>query len=213
MFADINYFSFKEIIMNSSIKNSDTQAENVLFGIVGAFLFSLVGGVLYYLLYQMGYLAALSGLVGVICAIKGYSFFAKKESTKGTVISVIIAALVLVAAWYLCVASDLHAAYNEWYAQGEVDSIPSFFDCVRVVPDILKDFPEYFKDLAISLILAAVGCGSYIANTIKNRRLKAEASTNNAAPTSDSEPASAEQEEKSDEDAEEASDENTEVKN
>ena len=92
--------------MNSSIKNSDTQAENVLFGIVGAFLFSLVGGVLYYLLYQMGYLAALSGLVGVICAITGYSFFAKKESTKGTVISVIIAALVLVAAWYLCVASD-----------------------------------------------------------------------------------------------------------
>ena len=167
--------------MNNNIKNNSIGNENVLFGIVGAFLFSLVGGVLYYLLYQMGYLAALSGLVGVICAIKGYSFFAKKESTKGTVISVIVAALVLVAAWYLCVASDLHAAYKEWYAQGEVDFIPSFFDCVRVVPDILKDFPEYFKDLAISLILAAVGCGSYIARTIKDRKIQAEIKSNEAA--------------------------------
>ena len=32
--------------------------ENVLFGVIGAFLFSLVGGVLYYVLYQIGYLAA-----------------------------------------------------------------------------------------------------------------------------------------------------------
>ena len=62
--------------------------ENVLFGIVGAFLFALVGGILYYVLYQIGFLASISGLVCVICAIKGYSFFAKRESIRGIVISI-----------------------------------------------------------------------------------------------------------------------------
>ena len=47
------------------------REENVLFGVVGAFLFALVGGALYYILYQIGYLAGISGLIGVICAIKG----------------------------------------------------------------------------------------------------------------------------------------------
>ena len=60
--------------------SSDLKSENVLAGTVGAFLFALVGGVLWYVLYQIGFLAAISGIVGVICAIKGYSFFAKRES-------------------------------------------------------------------------------------------------------------------------------------
>ena len=55
------------------------EQENVLAGVVGAFLFSLVGGILWFVLYQIGYLAAVSGLVGVICAVKGYTFFANKK--------------------------------------------------------------------------------------------------------------------------------------
>ena len=196
--------------MNNNIKNNSIGNENVLFGAVGAFLFSLVGGVLYFLLYQMGYIAALSGLVGVICAIKGYSVFAKKESTKGTVISVIIAALVLVAAWYLCVASDLQEAYKVWYEEGTVDFIPSFFDCVKVVPDVLKDLPEYFGDLATSLILAAIGCGSYIASTIKNRKIQAEIKSNEAAMAESAE--TVKDEEYSSETSTDDSEENAEIK-
>lgn len=46
--------------------------ENILLGIVGALLFSLAGTVTYFVLYQLGYLAALSGIVAVICAMYGY---------------------------------------------------------------------------------------------------------------------------------------------
>ena len=62
--------------------NTIETRENTAAGIVGAFLFSLVGGILWFVLYQVGYLAAISGFVGVICAVKGYTFFskAKKES-------------------------------------------------------------------------------------------------------------------------------------
>ena len=48
--------------------------ENVLLGIVGALLFSLAGTVTYFVLYQLGYLAALSGIVAVICACTATSF-------------------------------------------------------------------------------------------------------------------------------------------
>ena len=55
------------------------KKENVFAGIVGALLFSFVGGALWVILYQFGYLAGISGLVGVVCAIKGYKIFAKKD--------------------------------------------------------------------------------------------------------------------------------------
>ena len=47
-------------------ESSDTAVvpENRLAGTVGALLFSLAGGVVYFLLYQVGYIAAISGLIG-----------------------------------------------------------------------------------------------------------------------------------------------------
>ena len=59
--------------------DSYNTRENVLAGIIGAFLFSLVGGILWFVLYQIGYVASISGLVGVVCAVKGYTFFAKAK--------------------------------------------------------------------------------------------------------------------------------------
>ena len=45
--------------------------ENVLFGVIGAFLFALVGGgVVYVVLNMLGFLSALSGLIGVVCALR-----------------------------------------------------------------------------------------------------------------------------------------------
>ena len=67
--------------MNDNIKNQQTDVkENVIAGIVGAFLFSLVGGALWFLIYMFGFIAGISGLIGAVCAIKGYAIFAKKYS-------------------------------------------------------------------------------------------------------------------------------------
>lgn len=156
--------------MNNNSQKISNVEENVLFGTVGAFLFSLVGGVLYYILYQFGFIAGISGLAGVVCAIKGYSFFSKKESLRGVVISVICAAVVLIIAWYLCLTNDVYLAYQEWYAAGEIDFTLTFFESAQIAYLFLADVPAYFGDLAISLLLAAVGCGSYVANMIKKAK-------------------------------------------
>lgn len=160
--------------MNNTTKNQQTDVkENVVAGIVGAFLFSLVGGVLWFLIYMFGFIAGISGLIGAVCAIKGYSIFAKKESIKGIIISVIISLLVIALAWYFCLAYDVYDVYNEWFEAGEIDFSISFFDAVRGAHIFLTDpeiGPAYFGDLAIGIILCIVGAGSYVINKIRSAK-------------------------------------------
>ena len=173
-------------------KNIIPAEENVLAGIVGALLFSLVGGIVWYVLYQVGYLAGISGIVGVICAIKGYSFFGKKESIKGIVISVVVAVIVIIIAWYLCLAKDVYDAYQLWYENGEIDYTITFADAVRDGHYYLEESDialAYFKDLGIGLLLCVVGSVSYIINAV--RRIKVE---NEAAQIVSEEPTFAETE-------------------
>ena len=147
--------------------------ENLLFGIVGAFLFSLAGGVLYYILYQIGFFASISGVVGVVCAIKGYSFFSGGESRRGIVISVITTVLVIMIAWYVCVSGDVYNAYQDWYAAGEVDYAPTYFECVRVAWLFIAEIPGYLLDLGLSVLFAGLGCWVYVSNLLKRRKAEA----------------------------------------
>jgi FtsH-binding integral membrane protein len=150
--------------------------ENVLAGIVGAFLFSLAGGIIWFLLYQVGILAAFSGLIGVVCAIKGYAIFGKRESTKGIIISTVIAFIVLVLAWYLCLSYDVYDAYQLWYEEGHVDFTLTFFESVRAVPYFFEDkeiLIPYLKDLGIGLLFAALGVVYYLSRREKKMKKQA----------------------------------------
>ena len=147
--------------------------ENVFAGIVGAFLFSLAGGALWYVLYQVGYLAGISGIVGVFAAVRGYSFFAKGQSVKGVVISIVIAVLVLIIAWYLCLATDVYNAYREWYEAGEIDYQLGFFESVAVSYTFFSETDillAYLKDLGIGLALCALASFSSVKNILKSTK-------------------------------------------
>lgn len=153
-------------MLNENVRND----ENVVAGVVGAFLFSLAGGVLWFVLYLMGFVAGISGLVGAVCAVKGYSIFAKKESIKGVVISVVIALLVMVLAWYLCLAYDIWDVHKYWFETGEIDYTITYFEAIRASSMYLADpeiGPLYIKDLAIGLVFCVIGGGSFVANKIK----------------------------------------------
>ena len=147
--------------------------ENVFAGIIGAFLFSLVGGALWYLLYQVGFLAGISGIVGIFAAVRGYSFFAKGQSVKGVVISIVVAVLVLILAWYLCLATDVYNAHKDWYAAGEIDYELTFFQSVSIAytyfsySDIAL---AYLKDLGIGLALCVWASYSSVKNILKGAK-------------------------------------------
>ena len=61
--------------MNPQGKKAKSSGSNVLAGLVGAFLGSLVGVVLWLVVYKLGYIAGISGAVMVICAMMGYNKF------------------------------------------------------------------------------------------------------------------------------------------
>ena len=142
-----------------------SQEENILAGIVGAFLFALAGGIIWFVLYQIGFLAAISGIIGVVCAIKGYAVFGKRESVKGVIISTVIAFLVIVLAWYFCLSYDVYRAYQDWYANGDVDFTLTFFESVATAYTFFAE-PEiaiaYLKDLGIGLVFCVIGAFGYV---------------------------------------------------
>jgi len=158
--------------------NGNHHEENVVAGAVGALLFALVGGVLWYVLYQIGYIASISGFVGIICAMKGYSVFAT--------------VLVMVIAWYLALANDVYLAYKGWFAEGAVDYAPTFFESVRGAYVFLED-PDvaggYFGDLAMGLFFCALGVISSVTKALK--RIKAEQSAENNGDITEDAPAEA----------------------
>lgn len=158
------------ISFSSKSNSVGAEKENVIAGLVGAFLFALAGGVIYFVLYQIGIIAAISGLVGVVCAIKGYSVFAKRESMKGVIISAIIAVLVIVLAWYLCLAMDVYDACQTWLEEGEIDVAVSRWRAISLARMFLED-PEiasaYYRDLIFSLVFCVVGCISPVRSAMQ----------------------------------------------
>lgn len=161
--------------MNRFAYNEVEPKENVLAGIVGAFLFSLAGAAVYFVLHLIGYIASISGLVGAVCAVKGYAVFSKKESKKGIIIASLISLLVMVIAWYFCLAYDVYDAYKSGFQTGEIDFYFTFTESLRVAPVFLEE-PEisraYFGDLALGLLFCVLGCGSYVVNKLKNKNRK-----------------------------------------
>lgn len=154
--------------------------ENVLLGIVGALLFSLAGTVTYFILYQLGYLAALSGIVAVICAMYGYKLFAKGESKKTVVIAVIVSFLAIVLAWYGCLAKDVYDAYAEWYQSGEIDYAITFgtaFSKAYIFLDDADVARPYYTDLVMSLFLSIIGCVGMFVRSNSNKKTKSKGKT------------------------------------
>lgn len=160
---------------NYNVAEKPEKQENIVLGIIGALLFSLAGGALWFGLYLVGFVAGISGIIGAICAIKGYSLFGGKESIKGIVISVVIAILIIILAWYLCVGYDIYGAYQQWFEDGDIDFTLTYAESLDSIPYFFED-PEissaYIGDLAFGLLFCIAGGGAYAYSKIKGIRFR-----------------------------------------
>ena len=145
-------------------------SENILAGIVGAFLFSIMGGLLYFVLYQAGIIAGICGLVIFILANFGYGLFAKTKnnvSIVGLVASIIAMIVMIYAAEYFCISFEIFQVYKD---QGI-----TVFDAIRVTPEFLAE-PEIgeavAEDLAFAYIFGFIATISNIVNIVKERKKK-----------------------------------------
>ena len=141
---------------------------NIVAGVVGAFLFSLVGAALYFILYQIGIIAGVSGLVMFVLASFGYGLFAKtknKACVAGIVSAVIATLVMLFVAEYVCVAYDIFSVYQEYGV--------TFFEALRATPEFLAE-PEISEavigDLAFAYLFGLIAVISNVVSLVKSRK-------------------------------------------
>ena len=136
-----------------------TQAEEIVEdssrGIIGAVAGALIGGVLWALVYQIGFIVAFLGYLIVFLAINGYQRMAGKISKKGLIISIICSVLVLFFAESISLGLKIK----------DLMQLQSIFTAFSYIPYFLS-FSEIFaivvRDIVLGLIFMGLGSWQYI---------------------------------------------------
>lgn len=156
-------------VQNNESNDTDINDNgNIIAGIVGAFLFSIIGGLLYFVIYQVGIIAGICGLVIFVLANFGYGLFAKtknKASVVGLFSSIIITIIMIFLSEYICLSFEIFQAYK--------DLGITIFDAIRATPEFLSE-PEISKavagDLAFAYIFGFIATIGNIVNIVKARK-------------------------------------------
>jgi len=143
------------------------KKENVIGGIVGAFLGSIIGIVAIVLFSQMGKVAVISGVIMAVCAIKGYELLGGKLTIKGAVICIIMTLIMTYMGdridWAIAIVREL----------GDVLDI-DYFGAFRIVPEMLAeefiDSTAYWGNLALLYIFTIGGAIPTIISAIKSSK-------------------------------------------
>ena len=120
------------------------------------------------MVYQLGYIAAIVGLVMVICTFKGYTLFGGRLNMAGIVVCVLISVGMLYVAEQAALALEIQQAMSAYI--GEI----SFFDAYRSISEFME-FPDVknavIYDLVMGYLLMAVGSFSLIWQTYRKHNV------------------------------------------
>lgn len=139
------------------------KKENILGGIVGALVGSLLGVACIIILGQLGYVAAISGVVMAVCTMKGYELLGGKLSTIGVIIC---AAIMLIMTY---TGNRLDWAVS--IAQGfKIDIATAFRSVSMLLDEEIIDSGTYWANLFMVYMFALVGAVPTVINTMKNQK-------------------------------------------
>jgi hypothetical protein len=155
----------------NQVNQPDVGNGNVLAGIVGAFLFSLLGGLLYFGIYQLGIIAGVSGLVIFVLANFGYGLFSgtKNQVTLGGLISAIVTTIVMIyVAQYFCISSEIFSVFKEEYGI-------TLAEAIKATPDFLAESEirdAFIGDLVFAYVFGFIASIGTIVKLAKARKTK-----------------------------------------
>lgn len=119
------------------------KRENVVTGVIGALIGALIGAASIILLSQLGYVAAISGLILAVCTLKGYELLGRKMSTKGLIICIVIMLVTPYIAdridWAIVAAKEMPYSVSEaffkvpdWIDRGTIDSGDYYLNLAKI---------------------------------------------------------------------------------
>lgn len=146
------------------------KPENLLGGLVGALLGSLLGVLVMVLLDQLGYVAALSGIVMAICALKGYELLGGKLSGKGIAVSTVIMVLMVYLGNRLTWSIAAYQELGDYLGVG-------FFAIFRALSEILElagaeAQDSYIRSLVLQYFFVALGAVPTVISARRNKTFK-----------------------------------------
>lgn len=136
------------------------RQENLAAGIVGALLGSLLGAACIVFIGQLGYVAALSGLVMAVCALKGYEKFGGVLSKKG----IVICCVIILAMTYFGNKMDWALSASQVLDMG-------FMECYRSISLFIEEevieASAYWGNLAMLYVFTLVGAVPTIISALR----------------------------------------------
>ncbi len=136
--------------------NKTEESENVLFGIMGALVGSVLGAVSIVAIGQLGFVASISGVIMGFATLAGYKKLGKKMDIKGIIISVII----MVIMTYL--ASRLNTAIAIVKELPSANLLEIFKNLPNLVKYKLVKPNAYYGNIAMTYLFTAIGAFSSI---------------------------------------------------
>lgn len=141
---------------------------NIVGGIIGAVLGSLIGVACIVILGMLGYVAALSGIVMAFCTLKGFD----KLGGKLTVVGIVISCVIMVGMTYfgnrLDWAIEISNAMQEYY-----DYEVSIFQAFQAVPTLVAELDgmgDYIASFLQQLLFVVVGAIPTIISISREQR-------------------------------------------
>ncbi len=145
------------------VKQEEETKENLLGGIAGAFVGSLIGAACIVLIGQLGYVAAISGIVMAICTLKGYEYLGKKLSGKGVAVSAVF-----------MVIGTLLGNRLDWTFHIVRQLGMGVIEAFQAIPDMMADgtlkSSAYYDNLMLVFIFVLVGAVPTCYRAIKDRK-------------------------------------------
>lgn len=141
------------------------KKENLVTGAVGALFGAALGAASIILLSQLGYVAALSGLILSVCTLKGYELLGGKLSKKGILICLVIMALTPYFAdridWAIVVM-------NAWSDYG-VTFGEAFVSIPALIEEEAIEASTYYGNLAMIYLFVILGAFSTLRGLFKKK--------------------------------------------
>lgn len=153
-----------------------SKKERFAFGILGAFLGSLIGAACIVLLGHFGYVTAISGLVMAFATLLCYRLFSGKLTIRGGIVSLVIMILITFASHYVNYANILVKMYPS------LDSM-NFNFAFKTLPGLYfnPDFREFRKQffgyLWLLYLYVFVGCVPFIVSLFRKKRAENQIAT------------------------------------
>lgn len=155
--------------LENQLMQNQAQAKsrkgNLVAGVVGAVLGGLIGVALWFGVYQLGYLAAICGLVMAVCSLKGYELLGKHLDRRGIVICCVVLLAFTFLAVKLCWSYELYSALQSY---GYADT---FSDCFIYLEPTLEEMDltgDYYGEMVLGYLFTALGAFGMIRQSYRS---------------------------------------------